>query len=108
MAMKIRLDVEATPQELRVFFGLPDVEAFQQELLDQLRRNMQAGMEGFDPATFMAPFLPAHLRNLEALQTRFWQTLLDRTGKESEQERGEGEEGGRPGGRRRAANRRSE
>jgi hypothetical protein len=74
--MKIHLDIEATPQELRTFFGLPEVEGLQRELMEEIRRKWKAGMEGFDPATLMAPFLPEHLRSLEALQRSFWQSFI--------------------------------
>lgn len=71
--MKITFDIEATPQELRTFFGLPDVEPLQQEMLEVLRRNMAAGAVGFDPVALMKPWLPAHMQSMEALQRRFWE-----------------------------------
>jgi hypothetical protein len=74
--MKIKFDVDATPQELRTFFGLPDVEDLQREMLEEIRQKWKAGVEGFDPATLMAPFLPEHLRSLEALQRSFWQSFI--------------------------------
>jgi hypothetical protein len=32
--MRIKFDIDATPQELRTFFGLPDVEGLQHELIE--------------------------------------------------------------------------
>lgn len=75
--MKIRLDIDASPQELRTFFGLPDVEALQNQMIDHIRKQMEAGMAGFDPATLLKPFLPEHLRSLEALQKSFWASFMD-------------------------------
>ena len=77
--MKIKIDIEMTPQELRRSFGLPDVEPLQNELLEEIRRRMREGMAGFDPATLMAPFVPEHLRSLEALQRSFWEALARAT-----------------------------
>ena len=71
--MNIKFDVEATPEELRRFFGLPDVHPLQQEMLEKIREKMLAGMDGFDPATLMKPFLPESMQSLEALQRQFWQ-----------------------------------
>lgn len=71
--MKIQFDIDATPQELRSFFGLPDVEPIQQEMMEMIRRNMQAGMVGFDPATLLKPWLPNHLQTMEAMQKAFWE-----------------------------------
>ena len=70
--MKIRIDVEATPEELRAFFGLPDVGPLQRELMDRLRSQMEQGLKGFEAAALLAPLLPEHLRSLEAVQKAFW------------------------------------
>ncbi len=73
--MKIQFDIEATPQELRTFFGLPDVEPLQQEMLGMIRKNMQAGIDGFDPVALMKPWLPQHLQSVETLQKTFWEAF---------------------------------
>lgn len=73
--MKIRFDIEATPQELRTFFGLPDVETLQQEMLQAVRERMLQGAAGFDPAALLKPFLPAHLQSIETLQKAFWDAM---------------------------------
>lgn len=65
--MNIKLDIEVTPQELRAFFGLPDVEPLQRDMLDVIRRNMASGTEGFDPLALMKPWLPPHLQSMEGL-----------------------------------------
>lgn len=72
--MKIHIEVDVTPRELREFFGLPDLQPMQDELIQKIRENMLKGVEGFDPASLMRPFLPEHLRSLEALQKSFWDT----------------------------------
>ncbi len=73
--MNIKFDVDATPDELRRFFGLPDVHPLQEEMLQKIREKMLAGIDGFDPVTLMKPFLPEHLQSLDALQRQFWQGL---------------------------------
>ena len=75
--MKIHFDIDITPQELRTLLGLPDVEPLQQEMLEILRRNMAAGVEGFDPVALMKPWLPPHLQSLEALQ-KLWKDFQGR------------------------------
>jgi hypothetical protein len=74
--MKIHFDIEASPQELRSFFGLPDVEPLQKEMLEIIRKNMSAGMEGFDPLTVMKPFLPEQLQSITGLQKAMWQAMM--------------------------------
>lgn len=73
--MKIHFDIDATPQELRSFFGLPDIEPMQQEMLEMVRKNMHAGMEGFDAMSLMKPWLPAHMQNMEMMQKAFWEAF---------------------------------
>jgi hypothetical protein len=81
--MKIKIDIEATPQELRNFFGLPDLTPLQDEMLEIIRRNMSAGVEGFDPVTLMKPFLPEHLQALSTLQKTIWQAMMGQSGGKS-------------------------
>ncbi|MFG6667975.1 hypothetical protein ACGK9R_12815 [Halomonas sp. HNIBRBA4712] len=55
--MKINVEFDLTPEEFRQSLGLPDVEAFQQHLLDNIQRQMESGVEGYDPMSLMRPFL---------------------------------------------------
>lgn len=80
--MKIRIDVNMTPQELRTFLGLPDVEPLQREMMEKIRERMQAGAEDFDPLTLMKPFLPPNLQSMEEMQRTFWQAFSGGSGGE--------------------------
>lgn len=55
--MKINVEFDLTPEEFRRALGLPDVEAFQQELLNRIQKQMESGVEGYDPMSLMQPFL---------------------------------------------------
>ncbi|ATJ81847.1 DUF6489 family protein [Halomonas beimenensis] len=55
--MKINVEFDLTPEEFRRALGLPDVEAFQQELLGRIQKQMESGVEGYDPMSLMQPFL---------------------------------------------------
>ncbi|HSH49587.1 MAG TPA: DUF6489 family protein [Halomonas sp.] len=55
--MKINVEFDLTPEEFRRSLGLPDVEAFQKELLERIQKQMEAGVEGYDPMSLMQPFL---------------------------------------------------
>jgi hypothetical protein len=70
--MKITFDIDATPQELRTFFGLPDVETLQKEMMDQVRKKMLDGVEGFDILSIMKPLLPEQMMSVSSLQKNFW------------------------------------
>ncbi|MGM0825595.1 MAG: hypothetical protein ACQEUY_12835 [Pseudomonadota bacterium] len=55
--MKINVEFDLTPDEFRQALGLPDVEAFQQNLLENIQRQMESGVEGYDPMSLMRPYL---------------------------------------------------
>lgn len=55
--MKINVEFDLTPDEFRRSLGLPDVEAFQKDLLDRIHKQMESGVEGYDPMSLMQPFL---------------------------------------------------
>lgn len=55
--MKINVEFDLTPDEFRQSLGLPDVEAFQQSLLENIQRQMESGVEGYDPMSLMRPFM---------------------------------------------------
>ena len=52
--MKINVEFDLTPDEFRQSLGLPDVEAFQKNLLENIQRQMESGVEGYDPMSFPA------------------------------------------------------
>ncbi|RAU17028.1 hypothetical protein DN062_15070 [Nitrincola tibetensis] len=66
--MKFKIDIEMTPQELRDSLGLPDVSGFHEEMLQQIRDRMQAGVEGYDPLTLFKPFMATGVGSLEGFQ----------------------------------------
>ena len=66
--MKITVDLDITPEELRKLFGLPDVEAFQRELMDDVRERMASGAEGYDPLKLFQPYLSGTLASWDLFQ----------------------------------------
>ena len=73
--MKINVTMETTPAEFREFLGLPEVQEFQAEMIEKIREQMQAGVEGYDPLTMMRPFIAPNLQSMEAMQRAFWNGL---------------------------------
>src|SRR5947209_18979257 len=47
--MKIHLDLDCTPDELRGFFGLPDVRPMQEKLLKDVEERLRANVKALDP-----------------------------------------------------------
>lgn len=55
--MKINVEFDLTPDEFRQSLGLPDVEVFQKNMLENIQRQMESGVEGYDPMSLMRPYL---------------------------------------------------
>lgn len=51
--MKVTVDIDCTPQEARSFFGLPDVEPLNDQLVSEMSKRMGANMEMMEPDALM-------------------------------------------------------
>ncbi|MBA4801526.1 MULTISPECIES: DUF6489 family protein [Euryhalocaulis] len=51
--MKVTVDIDCTPQEARSFFGLPDVEPLNKQLVEEMSKRMGANMEMMEPEALM-------------------------------------------------------
>jgi len=76
--MKIKLDIDCTPEELRSFFGLPDVRPMQEELLKNVQERLSANLKTLDPETMLKTWLPAGLKGFEQLQEMFMSQMAGR------------------------------
>jgi hypothetical protein len=57
--MKVKIDIDCTPEEARTFFGLPDLGPLQQEMLKAMQEKMMMGAMGaMDPETIMKAWMP--------------------------------------------------
>ena len=73
--MKIKLDIDCTPEELRGFFGLPDVKPMQDEVMKEVAERMRANVKALDPETMLKTWLPAGLKGFEQLQEMFFSQM---------------------------------
>jgi hypothetical protein len=71
--MKVHIDIDCTPEEARVFFGLPDVGPMQEAVMKELQDRMMNAMRQMDPETLMKTWMPAGMASLEQMQKMFWQ-----------------------------------
>jgi Family of unknown function (DUF6489) len=69
--MKIKLDIDCTPEEVREFFGLPRVKPVQEELLKEVQERLRANIEAMDPEAMLKTWLPATIQGFEQLQEMF-------------------------------------
>jgi Family of unknown function (DUF6489) len=69
--MKIKLDIDCTPEEVREFFGLPRVKPVQEELLKEVQERLRANIKAMDPEAMLKTWLPASIQGFEQLQEMF-------------------------------------
>ena len=72
--MKIRIEVDCTPEEARGFLGLPDVRALQESMMAEVQAKFAQSMSMMDPETVMTKWLPASMQGMEALSKMMWDT----------------------------------
>ncbi|MCB1761847.1 MAG: hypothetical protein KDI27_01750 [Gammaproteobacteria bacterium] len=85
--MKVNIEIDITPAEFRKLMGWPDVQGFQNELFDQIRKNMDTGVEGYDPLSMLQPFMTQSAGAMETFQKllgSFMKVYSESDGKEKE------------------------
>ncbi len=66
--MKIHIELDMTPEEARTLMGLPDVKAFNEQMLDEMRRRLR---EASDPEALMKLWAPMG-QGFEQFQKFLW------------------------------------
>ena len=78
--MKISFDIDCTPEELRGFFGLPEVKPMQETLLKEVEERLRTNLKALDPETMLKTWLPAGLKGFEQLQEMFFNQMGQSSG----------------------------
>jgi len=66
--MKIRIEIDCTPEEARAFLGLPDIKPMQAELLKEVQQRMTDALKVMNPEAMLKTWLPATIKGFEQLQ----------------------------------------
>ncbi len=70
--MKFTINVDCTPEEARAFFGLPDVTAVNEMIIDGIAKRTEENLEAFtDPQKFFEAAMAGGLGNMEVMQSMF-------------------------------------
>jgi hypothetical protein len=80
--MKLRIDIDCTPEEARRFLGLPDVTPLNDALAGEMEQRLKAAMAAMDPQGLMEAWMPAGIDGLEQLQKMFF-AAAGETGKDA-------------------------
>lgn len=79
--MKLKFDIDCTPEELRGFFGLPEVKPMQERLIAEVEERLRASLKALDPETMLKTWLPAGLKGFEQMQEMFFAQMSSGGGK---------------------------
>jgi len=66
--MKISVDIDCTPSEARRFFGLPDLEPLQTEVMEVLKERMLRSLDAMDPEALARAWFPVGAQGMEQFQ----------------------------------------
>jgi len=70
--MKVKIDLDMTPEEARTLMGLPDLKPMQERLLAQLEKQLSSNMAYVDPEQIMKGIMPVGAQSMEQFQELMW------------------------------------
>ena len=78
--MKVTMEIDCTPAEARLFFGLPNVEPMQDAVMAKLEQRMLTEIDRFSPEGIMKSWLSLFPQNAERLQDMFGAMFMGGSG----------------------------
>ena len=69
--MKINIEFDMTPEELRRAMGLPDVQNFQDQVMKAMVEKMMTGEEGYDAMSLFKPMMTESMKSMDQVQKTF-------------------------------------
>ncbi len=78
--MKVKFDIECTPEEARAFLGLPNIAPMQDALMAEMEERMRDNIRSLDPETMLKTWLPATIQGWGEVQKMFWNQMGGQTG----------------------------
>ncbi|HSG88238.1 MAG TPA: DUF6489 family protein [Pseudomonadales bacterium] len=92
--MKVNLELDLTPEEMRRLFGLPDVAPVNDMLVEKLREQMEKGLDGTLLKSMVQSMVKGGTQGLEAYQSLLMSVF--RMGKRSDSDAGPMADSGAP------------
>ena len=78
--MKIKIDIDCSPQEAHSFLGLPDVAPMQEAWLAEVQSRMKDAVAGADLDSLMKTWMPAGPQGWDDMQKAFWAKTMGQGG----------------------------
>ena len=73
--MKIKVDIDCTPQEARNFFGLPDLTPLHEAMVATMQERMKSALDGTDAEALLKAWMPMGIQSFETMQ-KFWSNAM--------------------------------
>ncbi len=70
--MKIKIEVDCSPEEARDLFGLPKMAPMQEALAAEIQKRLMDAVAAMDPESLLKTWLPTGLEGWEQMQKAFW------------------------------------
>jgi len=74
--MKVRVEMDMTPDEARRLMGLPDLSAMQGRLVAEFERRMKTAMEQSEPEAMLKQWFSLGSQGLEQFQKLLWEGAM--------------------------------
>jgi len=76
--MKVTIEVDATPQEMRELLGLPETQSLQKEAMGKIREKMLSSIESKDMTELMKLYMPMpeQMSAMEGFQKTMWDAMM--------------------------------
>lgn len=72
--MKVKMEVDLTPDEARRLMGLPDLTAMQGRLVDEFEQRMRKAMEKSQPEALLNQWFSLGSQGMEQFQRFLWES----------------------------------
>ncbi len=69
--MKVHIEIECPPEEIRRLVGLPDLSAVQQELLEKMHQKIMLALDQTNPESLLKSWMGGLAENWQEWQKRF-------------------------------------
>lgn len=81
--MKIKIEVDCTPQEARTFFGLPDLEPLNEAMTAKMQEQMESAASMMDPQELLRAWMPGGA-GYDQMRNMFMNAMSQSAGRKDE------------------------
>jgi len=72
--MKVKIEIDCTPEEARAFLGMPDMTPLHDEVMADLKARMAEAAKGFDPDEALKAWMGASSEGMNQMM-QFWRQM---------------------------------